>query len=570
MMPINTNCLSSYLIKHRTIPLRLSKVAFAVFGTLLMTISINAGAMPIQAYDSGVLEFSTVNQNMWGEGAATQLQDDKFFGAEWTGKTASLGGIIGSKTSTTVYTNPGWWVWKACKETINIGCGSQPSKGAESLTVDTRTGAEMDLTTSGKFGFELGYLVDAGSVNADVLFNASAELPTQNVKPGTAIDLNTSSILSDGLLTTQSPTAKAYLNAIASLNATVTAKGCLIALGCKEGSATLANFNETLPLLEVNPNALEILPEALPPKNPGADREPLLKADLFNQALTLQASLDAAGVPGFKLSTNFGTLVDTSPTGVPSVEIDLASLEFQVPEIQASGGVDGELIKAEGRDDFLKLKADLDGVATLGGVVPPLGLGISLIDIGSGVTNFKVAASLDVLDIDVGPDLGFAQDFELKPTLKALVNFSVPVMIAGLLVDSWEGIWDNFPVITLIKTTTFSPTFMVDAELLHQLAIDLGLSGTLDLFKVGLTASLGSVKLLGGDISLNQILGLGNTLFQTPRAEFEIYNNEFALSGFANIAGTPFTIDVPEPATLLLLLLGFLGIAAHRVRVNLA
>ena len=94
---------------------------------------------------------------------------------------------------------------------------------------------------------------------------------------------------------------------------------------------------------------------------------------------------------------------------MPSVEIDLASLEFQVPEIQASGGVDGDLIKAEGRDDFLKLKADLDGVATLGGVVPPLGLGISLIDIGSGVTNFKVAASLDVLDIDVGPDLGFAR-----------------------------------------------------------------------------------------------------------------------------------------------------------------
>ena len=570
MMPINTNCLFSYLLKHRTVPLRLSKAAFTVFGTLLMTISMNAGASPIQAYNSGALEFSTVNQNMWGEGAATQLMDDKFFGAEWTGKTASLGGIIGSETSTTVYTNPGWWVWKACKETINIGCGGQPSKGAETITVDTRTGAKMDLTTSGKFGFELGYVVDAGSVNADVLFNAGAELPTRGVKSGTAIELNTSSILSDGLLTTQSPTAKAYLNAIASLNATVTAKGCLIALGCKEGSATLADFNETLPLLEVNPNALEILPEALPPKNPGGDREPLLKADLFNQALTLQASLDAAGVPGFKLSTNFGTLVDTSPTGVPSVEIDLASLEFQVPQIQASGGVDGELIKAEGRDDFLKLKADLDGVATLAGVVPPLGLGFSLIDIGAGATNFKVAASLDVLDIDVGPDLGFAQDFELKPTLKAFVNFSVPVMIAGLLVDSWEGIWDNFPEITLFKTTTFSPTFMLDAMLLHELAIDLGLSGTLDLFKVGLTASLGSVKLLGGDISLNQLLGLGNTLFQTPRAEFDIYDNRFALGGFENITGTPFTIEVPEPATILLLLLGFLVIAAHRVRVNLA
>ena len=572
MTPHNTYCIfSSCLFKRRIFSLRFSKAAGTVVGTFLMTIAMNAGAMPIQAYNSGPLEFSTVNQNMWGEGAATQLKNDKFFGAQWTDKTTSLGGIIGSKTSTTVYTNPLWWTWKACKETINVLCGSEPSRGAEVLTVDTRTRAKLALTTSGKFGFELGYVVDAGSVNADLLFNAGAELPTRPVKVGDAIQLNTSSLLSEGLLTTQSPTAKAYLNAIASLSASVTAEGCLIALGCKEGSATLANFNETLPLLEVNPNAIEILPEALPPKNPGGDREALLKADLFNQQLTLQASLDAAGVPGFKLTSNFGTLVDTSPTGVPSVEIDLASLEFQVPEIQASGGVDGDLIKAEGRDDFLKLKADLDGVATLAGVVPPLGLGISLIDIGSGATNFKVAASLDALDIDVGPDLGFAQDFELTPTLKAIVSFSAPVMIAGMLVDSWEGIWDNFPEITLFENTTFSPTFMLDAELLHELAIDLGLSGTLDLFKVGLTASLGSVKLLGGDISLNQLLGLGNTLFQTPRAEFGIYDDMFALGGFTNIIGTPFTIQVvPEPATLLLFLFGILAIAAHRVRVKLA
>ena len=562
---------SSFLLKPRFFTPKISRIALRAFSTLLMTIAMNAGATQIQAYNSGALQFSTINQNMWGEGAATQLMNKQFFGAQWSDKTASIGGIIGSRTSETIITNPLWWAWKACKETVNVFCGGQPSQGEKTLTIDTRTGAKLDLTTSGKFGFELGYLIDAGSVNADVLFNAVAELPTRSVKSGEAITLNTSSLLSDGLLTTQSPTAKAYLNAIASLSATVTAKGCLIALGCKEGGGTLVNFNETLPLLEVNPNALEILPEALPPKNPGGDREPLLKADLFNQQLTLQASLDATGVPGFKLSTNFGTLVDTSPTGVPSVEIDLASLEFQIPQIQASGGVDGDIIKAEGRDDFLKLKADLDGVATLAGVVPPLGLGLSLIDIGAGATNFKVAASLDVLDIDAGPDLGFAQDFELTPTLKAIVNFSAPVMIAGAIVEIWEGIWENFPEVTLFETTTFSPTFWLDAMLLHELAIDLGLSGTLDLFKVGLTASLGGVKLLGGDISLNQVIGLGNTLFQTPRAEFDIWNKSFALRGFTPIIGTAFTITVPEPATYLLFLLGILAIVVHyRQRVSLA
>ncbi len=313
----------------------------------------------------------------------------------------------------------------------------------------------------------------------------------------------------------------------------------------------------------MNPNAIEILPELLPPKNPGADREPLLKANLFNQTLTLQASLDVTGAPGFKLATDFGTLVDTTPTGAPSVEINLATLEFQVPEIQATGGVVGQSIKADGRDDFLKLKADIDGIAALAGVLPPLGIGVSLVDIGSGATNFKIAGTLDILDVKMGPDLGFAQDFELKPTLWSTIAFSSPVMIAGAMVNSWTGIWNQMPTLTLFKTTKFSPTYWIDVLLDHKLALDLGLSGTLDLFKVGLNASLGGVRLLGGDISLNQILGFGNTLFQTPRVELPIWMKEFALTGFNRVAGAAFTIRVPAPSTWLLMLLG-LGLILSR------
>jgi hypothetical protein len=533
----------------------------SALGLVLIALALapvtRVAAMPITAYSSGPLEFSTTNQSMWGQDLPAALSDERFFGAQWTNKSASIGGIIGSRTTQTVNTNPLWWAWKGCKETVNFLCGDQPDPGDVKVVVDTRTGAVVGLTSSGKFGFELGYEVDAGSVNADVTFDAFASVPN-TVSRGELVDLQTNSLLGNGLITTQSPTARAYVNAVASLQATVTAQGCLISLACTSGSGTLANFDETLPLLEVNPNAFEILPEALPPTNPGEDRNPLLSADLFNQSLTLQASLDAAGVPGFKLSTNFGTLVDTSPTGVPSVEIDLASLGFQVPQIQTTGGVDGESIKSEGRDNFLGLKADLDGVAALAAVLPPLGVGASFIDVGAGPTNFKVEGSLDVLDVDMGPDLGFAQDFELKPTLWSSVVFSAPVLIGGVLMDTWTGLWDSFPEFSLSRTTTVTPTFWLDNDFTHRLAIDLGLSGTMDLFKFGLTASLGGVKLLGGELSLNQIVGLGNTLFQTPRAEFEVWDTSFELLGFSEVQGNAFLIpvSVPEPATWLLLLAG--------------
>jgi hypothetical protein len=344
----------------------------------------------------------------------------------------------------------------------------------------------------------------------------------------------------------------------------------LIALGCVSGSGNLVDIDGNLPLLAVDPNGVEILPELLPPKTVGGDREPLLKADLFNQALTLQGSLDVSGVPGFKLTSNFGTLADSNPNILPSVEIDLASLEFQVPEIQATGGVNGDSLKADGRADFLKLLADVDGIATMSGTMPPFGAGISLVDVGSGATNFKISASLDALDIDMGPALGIAQDFELTPTLMTKILFSAPVMIAGAMVDFWEGVWDQLPEITLFKTTTFSPTFYLDVLLDHQMALDLGLGGTLDLFKASLTASMGGVKLLGGEISLNQLLGLGNTLFQTSRVELPIWAKEFALMGFSEIEGAAFTVQVPVPATLILFVggLGLLLAAKRRCMIS--
>ncbi|MCG6967772.1 MAG: hypothetical protein LJE59_14830 [Chromatiaceae bacterium] len=83
----------------------------------------------------------------------------------------------------TINTNPAWWAWKLCKDTVNVFCGSQPSKWQQAVTIDTRTGAKADLTTSGKFGLVFGYTIDSGSVDAAAEFNATALLSTKNRAP---------------------------------------------------------------------------------------------------------------------------------------------------------------------------------------------------------------------------------------------------------------------------------------------------------------------------------------------------------------------------------------------------
>lgn len=532
--------------------------------SLLAMIATPAAGLPM--YDSGALNFSTTGQSMWGPGAAFQASDSVFVGAEWQNRTAGVGGFVGSVSDQTVYTNPGWWAWKACVSTVNFLCGNEPSRGAETITVDTRTGARVDLTTSGKFGLEFGYTVDSGSVDASAKFSAAAVLPEKRLSKLEYFDFNPSDSLDDGTLSSQSPNAEAYINAIAQLSGSVTARACLITQGCTpNGTANLPTLDETLPVLSIDPNSLKVVPGALPAANPDDPRLPLAEVSLVNQTLTLQGALDASLVPGFKLTTSQFTIADTTPP-TPDITLDLASLSFQLPVITTSGGLSGGSITSGGRSDFLNAKVDLDGVAALSGAIPPTGFGVTLIDSGG----FKIAAQFDALDIDAGPDLGIQQDFELEPTLMVQLDFSNPVMLAGLpgLHDVWQGAWKDLPEIALTETTTFSPTWWIDAELIHTIGIDLGLSGTMDILKFGFTASAGSVDILSTNpISLNSLLGLGNELFATDKLYFPIWDSPFALGGFNTIAGASFTIElVPEPATVVLLLVGGVLLVLRRRR----
>ena len=70
------------------------------------------------------------------------------------------------------------------------------------------------------------------------------------------------------------------------------------------------------------------------------------------------------------------------------------------------------------------------------------------------------------------------------------------------------------PQFAIEGTTTFSPTFWLDGVLSTDIGLDLGLVGTLDLLKLGATASVGGVDVLSfSSLSLNDLLQIDNTLF---------------------------------------------------------
>ncbi len=546
-------------------------LAVSALAALAVWCAAPGKAVATTIYDPGALVFTTTGQSMWGPGNAIIFKDSVFLGPQWTSQTVGVGGIIGSLSSTTINTNPLWWAWKACKETIDFLCGGEPSRGAEDVVLDTRTGARVDLTTTGKFGLEFGYTVNSGSVDAQAIFAATATLPSTAQKQGEFFNLNPNSQLKDGTISSQSPEIEAHINAIAKLSGSVTATACLILAGCAgPGTLNLPTINLEQNVLAIDPNSLKILDGLLPPDNPGEPRKALAEVKLLNQSLTLQAAVDATGVPGFKLTTPQFTLLDTTPP-TPDVTIDLASIEFKLPNIATSGGVNGDQLTSGGRDDIIKLRLDVDGLAFVAGAgtIPPLGLGFDLISTGA----FKVGMQLDALDIDIGPDIGIIQDFELKPTLMVHLAFSAPVMIAGLteLQTFWNGEWDLLPDIALLETTTITPRFWLDAMLTNIIGIDLGLTGNWDIFKFAFTAQAGPVTILATNpISLNTLLGLGNTLFSTDKLRFPIWDLPFTLEGFEPITAAAFTIKVPEPGTLALLLAAIAGAAFARRRTRFA
>jgi hypothetical protein len=428
-------------------------------------------AFATSIYDAGPLNFATQNQSMWGADNAFVESGSKFIGTPFGGGKTFGGFVLG-------------------------------------------TGAEVGYLANGRIGLNFGYTVDSGSVNANVGFGATAEVP-HAVQQHQFFNLATDSTLDNGIISTQSPDATANMSLVADFSGLLFAKGCFLG-ACSSSSTPLPSININQELLALTPNELEVLPGVIPN---GADDGSVAHVPLGGEEVPIQWEGSEIGT----VSTN-------------------------VPDVVTTGGVNGNKISSSGSDPLLTATIDVPDLSSLAGIPTNLDVDLGLLQLGFAP-----------IDLNIGPQLSLGQDFDLDPTLMVDLAFSRPVDIAGEAgpQSSWQGPWADLPSLALFGTTTFSPTFWLDAPLTNSTDLDLGLIGTYDFLKFEL--KLGDIDI---SESLSQLLGLDDNLFSTPTLDFPIWDNTFQLGGFSPIDAAPFTIytgsmaAVPEPPSLLFFLLG--------------
>jgi hypothetical protein len=493
---------------------------------------VSLSAAPARAeviYLPGSLNFISNDQSMWGSDTAFVKSDTIFEGTEWNDAGFKLGGITG------------------CSD-----CGLFGS--------DDRFGAQVSVNSSGKLGLDFGYSINSGSVDTTADFGAKAILP-DTVSANTFFNIATQSNLDRGTISTQSPEISASMSAVMQLSGSITGEGCFPLAGCASSTSFLPTIDVNQSILSIDPNGVDLLKGILPGGNP------LLRLSLADQGVSFSTGL---GVPGFKVTNSYGKPIYTTlPPGVPTTS--LGSLGFNVPDVSTSNSGPGPTINSFGKDKVFNVKLDLDGLlseAIYAATDVPVAFGtdIPLGDLGN--------IHIDLIDIDVGPYLALSQGFEFDPKLWVDLAFSNPVNVEGLGWQmGWEGPWNDLPAFAISQTTTFTPTFFLNAMLTNDTGLVLGLDGTWELLKV--SGKLGILQIPG--TSLNQALGWGDKMFDVSTQPMSIYNNTFKLDGFNSILANPFTLTlgdvqepgggplgVPEPDNLLLLLFGVCALAVYR------
>lgn len=471
------------------------------------------------------LAFQSNDQSMWGAGNASGLNIDRFLGVEWD-ESASVGGITGGIIETTVpvphpHLPSGW----ECHGFLCSGGhfhnpGSIHIHEVAGPSVDTRTGGSVSVATDGKVGFQFGLTADSGSVDTSVQFDANLLVPDA-INQGDFFNLNPSSSVAGGQLDTNFPELTVGLDAIVGVRASATAMACVPPFGCTAEASTgqLGFADQTIPIISFN--------------DPGSPGQIKVLGALDPTLFQFDSEISIPGASGGSLG----------------------GVTVHVPDINATGGVTGNKLTASGGDDLIKLTADLDGLA-----LAPLGLPGGGVGFNAGI----LAASADLIDIDMGPIMTILQNFEFTPTLIVDLVFDSAVQIAGFLSPQtlWSGAWSALPDIALLSTSTLvTPTFSIQGLFQNETALGIDGIFQLDILKAAFALEAFGLSFDLGEVGpLFQILERTN-LFSTP----PLFSEIFELGGFNRVQGESFLlsalIDPPagltEPGSLGLLLLGF-------------
>lgn len=326
----------------------------------------------------------------------------------------------------------------------------------------------LNGNTSGKIGLEYDFTLSSGSVNISYPVQSTLLYP-EVTKLGKTIKLNSSFINLDGaLLETFSPQATAKLELPFQVK---------------------ANVGGNIDLFGLDPIPFNLIPS--------------IDIDKTYTFFDLSTSN-----PTF--SKDFG---------------GFGGIEAHIPKIDTSGGLSGQILKSEGKDDFLELSLDVDKVAsTLIPQLPSLERELLIGDVGS--------ISYNLLDITAKLKAGFQQVFEFIPGLN----------VKYLLENGQEFITRigdaiNFPVPANVgDSLKVTATYFLDNSFSNK--TDLALTPA-----IGVEAIQGTANIFGEDI-----IDFGpfyQNEFSAPSLNIPVFSNQFSIDGFP-IFKEIFEIDIVE------------------------
>ena len=393
---------------------RLSKFRKSTLALAMLVSGTATFAAPLVYNDSFTL--STSDQSMWGSGAQTGWSyDSGLQGVKWgtyvgpNHGPAKVGvdAVSGSSNTTIIPSICFWTPW-----------GEQCTG---SVTADTRTGAAIDLSSSGQIGVGVTAAVTGGGVSVKLPVKTTLQIGDAvggkfHITGGATID----TAKGTALISAAAPSFAAGVNAAVNIDASLNAEGCFFLAGCSTSNTQLGfGFNQTLVA--------------------------------FNTA-----NAPPVNILGYPLGTHFGvdlagqvykSYYEVTPNKPPCQGPVTASGEK--PSCATDGPVSaGGLVLAKIELDSLKNFSgnNFNGYSlSVSNTSPVLSANLNLVDIAqsifglqNNVVNPSVSLNLPLLgsavtvgltlaDVQAGIVLGLKQKFEVEPALKVTLQFDKPV-----------------------------------------------------------------------------------------------------------------------------------------------